>query len=353
MEEGKKEKSLSGQSNDQGVQSRLSRVSACVSNLASERRKSSGGNSLRVSLPQTRSASLRLFSLVFCCGLFAAVASVCGKLALDFHSQAPLSRLSLVLVDWLSPLPGSSSPSCFASEEEDGGAQSRDPDRGEEEQSRDPEREEERPSEGSPRTEKTGDACRGQRGEASPSVARLPSSLLSLLHAIWTNCFLGSCHAEATRASLAGDRNASTLLPSSPLSSSSASEVFSRRSNLSVSRPPSLCEGVLLLPCSLLLLLGILRVAPLLLMALSNALLLHCQFRALLESATAFVPSVLTFVFNFLLSGCFSVVVFGEAVSLRWLAGAGAMLTGVGLLMRATADEGTRKAGEKKVRKID
>ncbi|EPR56554.1 putative transmembrane protein [Toxoplasma gondii GAB2-2007-GAL-DOM2] len=342
MEEGKKEKSLSGQSNDQGVQSRLSRVSACVSNLASERRKSSGGNSLRVSLPQTRSASLRLFSLVFCCGLFAAVASVCGKLALDFHSQAPLSRLSLVLVDWLSPLPGSSSPSCFASEEEDGGAQSRDPDR-----------EEERPSEGSPRTEKTGDACRGQRGEASPSVARLPSSLLSLLHAIWTNCFLGSCHAEATRASLAGDRNASTLLPSSPLSSSSASEVFSRRSNLSVSRPPSLCEGVLLLPCSLLLLLGILRVAPLLLMFLSNALLLHCQFRALLESATAFVPSVLTFVFNFLLSGCFSVVVFGEAVSLRWLAGAGAMLTGVGLLMRATADEGTRKAGEKKVRKID
>ncbi|KAF4643235.1 hypothetical protein TGRH88_029020 [Toxoplasma gondii] len=255
---------------------------------------------------------------------------------------APLSRLSLVLVDWLSPLPGSSSPSCFASEEEDGGAQSRDPDR-----------EEERPSEGSPRTEKTGDACRGQRGEASPSVARLPSSLLSLLHAIWTNCFLGSCHAEATRASLAGDRNASTLLPSSPLSSSSASEVFSRRSNLSVSRPPSLCEGVLLLPCSLLLLLGILRVAPLLLMFLSNALLLHCQFRALLESATAFVPSVLTFVFNFLLSGCFSVVVFGEAVSLRWLAGAGAMLTGVGLLMRATADEGTRKAGEKKVRKID
>ncbi|KEP65077.1 UNVERIFIED_CONTAM: transmembrane protein, putative [Hammondia hammondi] len=352
MEEGKSEKSLSGQSNDQGVQSRLSRVSACVSNRASERRKSSGGNSLRVSLPPTRPASFRLLSLVFCCGLFAAVASVSGKLALDFHSQAPLSRLSLVLVDWFSPLPRSSSPSCFASEQEEGRPRAR-ADRGEEEQSHAPEREEERPSEPAPRAEKAGDACRGKRGEDSPSVARLPSSLLSLLHAIWTNCFVGSCHAEATRDSLAGDRNESTDLPSSPLSSSSTSEFFSPRSRLSAFRTPSLCEGVLLLPCGLLLLLGILRLALVLLMVFSNTLLLHCQFRALLESATAFVPSVLTFVFNFLLSGFFSVVIFREAVSPRWLAGAGAMLTGVGLLMRATADEGTRQAGEEKVRKVD
>ncbi|PFH36469.1 hypothetical protein BESB_046610 [Besnoitia besnoiti] len=281
-------------------------------------------------LRQRRPPSLRLLLLVFCCGSLAAFSSVLGKLALDFHSDAPLVRASLFLTTFLAPsltpppaervsrafpAPGDSegSPKAGDLTREDG------PFSGAERQTH---------SVGAEGPAGSAALPEEEAGEGDAfSRARLPSSLLSLLHAVATNCVFGGCGKR--------DWQAGVKTPLDAAARDTASFSFLRFSfpagiSQFFSAP---CEGVLRLPCGLLLLLAALRLGTLLVMVFSNTLLLHCHFLALFESSNAFIPSVLTFVFNFLLSGLFSLLVFREALSVRWLAGALSMLTGVVLLM--------------------
>lgn len=353
MEEGQSTKKRLSEhhSNEQGLHfghSTISRVSASRRSVSSactlfprsspelERTSASPASPKKLPLSssaasrQSRPPSLRLLCFVFCCGLFAALSSVLGKLALDFHAQAPLSRASLIVVDLFSSLSrGPTSTICLSQDRAAAELDFKAPNRREDNKGRPPERAAEPLSDVSFGDEKPHThACSQSLEQDAPSVS-LPSSLLSLLQAVGTNCVHGSCVAGAADRSFV-ESDETLGLPS----------LYSHSFFASLFASP--CEGAVRLPCGLLLLLASLRAGALLLMVLSNTLLLHCQFQALFEASTAFVPSVLTFVFNFLLSGLFSLLVFQEAVSARWLAGAGAMLTGVGLLM--SGDKGRRQA---------